>query len=180
MVARARALNVAVMAGVVMLGGGAAAFAAGASGPHHGSAIHSAAVTDSSTDSSTESSTDPVDSTTTSVEDTTTTSFGDTTTTSTLDTTTTTTFDPTTSTTVPCNHGHDVSEVAHNAPRGHGNEHGKAVSAAAHDKCHHDGEGADDQVGNDDQDGEHTPPTGLVPPAVHDHGHGHGHAGAND
>ena len=54
--------------------------------------------------------------------------------------TTTTTAVPTTA---PCNHGQDVSDVAHSAPRGHDagpGAHGKAVSTVAHEKCadHHD------------------------------------------
>ena len=64
----------------------------------------------------------------------TTTTSDPTTTTESTTTTTTTTLD-TTAPTTTCNHGADVSKVAHEAPRGHGNEHGKFVSAAAHQKC---------------------------------------------
>jgi cytoskeletal protein RodZ len=116
------------------------------------------------------------DSTTTSSDSTTSTSESTSTTSSTSTTTTTMHLDapkpgapPASSAT--CNHGADVSRVAHEAPRGHGNEHGKAVSAAAHLKC--DKNKAGDDAGESNESGgageTHGPPNKA--PKHKDNGH---------
>jgi hypothetical protein len=99
-----------------------------------------------------------------------------------------------TTTTLPCNHGSDVSAVAHSAPRGHDaphGEHGKEVSDAAHHKCDHAGDGNDqgedsnDQggdTGGDQGDAHGGPDTGAQHANSHSNGHasGGGDQGGND
>jgi hypothetical protein len=139
---------------------GGAAWAAAATLPAGGGS-HVQAAAD-------ESTTGDLGSTTTGDLETTTTGALETTTTGALETTTT--FDGTTSS-VPCNHGHDVSEVAHNTPPGPG--HGAAVSAAAHKKC----DKGDDESG-ESEGGRHGPPADAGHQgAEHSNGHGHGHDG---
>jgi hypothetical protein len=135
MLGRQRLLKVA-SATVVALLSGTAAYAAttATTGSAHARA-HASEVSESSTSSTDDTSTS--ESTTSSTEETTTTEA-----TTTTNGDTSTTVAPNTPTTT-CNHGADVSRVAHEAPRGNGNEHGKAVSAAAHQKCDHTA-GADD------------------------------------
>jgi hypothetical protein len=148
---------------------GGAAFAAAATLPAgSGSQVHASA----------DESTTGVDDSTTTTGDLETTTTGDLETTTTGDLETTTTFDGTT-TSVPCNHGHDVSEVAHNTPPGPG--HGAAVSEAAHKKCDK-GDDEGDEAGSDDQgeneDGPHGPPADAGHQgAEHSHGQGHAHGG---
>jgi hypothetical protein len=148
---------------------GGAAFAAAATLPAgSGSQVHASA-DESTTGVDDSTTTGDLGSTTTG--DLETTSTGDLETTTTGDLETTTTFDGTT-TSVPCNHGHDVSEVAHNTPPGPG--HGAAVSAAAHKKCDKGDKGDDE---GDDESGE---TDGRPADAGHqgvEHSHGHGHGG---
>jgi hypothetical protein len=101
---------------------------------------HSSRANTTEIDGSTTSSIDETTSTESTTTEATTTSDSTTTTESTTTTTTTLATTPTTGT---CNHGADVSKVAHEAPRGNGNEHGKAVSAAAHQKCNGSDDAAD-------------------------------------
>jgi hypothetical protein len=120
---------------VSVLSGGAAWGMTAATASVHPSRVHPSEIDGSTTSSVDETTTS--ESTTT--ESTTTT---DSTTTTESTTTTTTTLDATPPPST-CNHGADVSKVAHEAPRGHGNEHGKAVSAAAHLKCGDAADGAE-------------------------------------
>ena len=132
---------------------GGASIAAAAVAPSSGSS-HNLAVDESTTVAPDGSTTTvaPDDSTTTvAPDDSTTSTTVDESTTTTIDESTTTTVDESTTTTTappttPCNHGADVSDVAHSAPRGHDagpGAHGKAVSAIARAKCadHHEDEG---------------------------------------
>jgi len=130
---RQRFLKVASAVVVSLLSGGAAWGMTAATASSHASRVHPSEI-----DGSTTTSVDETSSTESTTTESTTTSDPSTTTESTT-TTTTTTLD-TTAPTTTCNHGADVSKVAHEAPRGHGSEHGKLVSAAAHQKCN----GADD------------------------------------
>jgi hypothetical protein len=148
MIARIRAAKVATVTIAVLAFGSAAAWAAaGDNAPD---------TTDTELEETTTSSSD-VDSTTDPTVDDSTTSS------SLVDETTTTSFDDSTTTTVDtappteCHHGHNVSEVARNAPRGHGNQHGKAVSEAAHQKCPtaEDGDDADDDEAEESAESEH-------------------------
>ena len=141
--------------------------------PGGGSQVHASA--DESTTGVDESTTTgDLESTTTGDLETTTT--GDLETTTTGDLETTTTFDGTT-TSVPCNHGHDVSEVAHNTPPGPG--HGAAVSDAAHKKC----DKGDDEATRPEATTRartktvtHGPPADAGHQGV-EHSHGHAHGG---
>ena len=105
-----------------------------------------------------------------------TTTTADESTTTTVDEPTSTTTEPVTTTTVgtpssaPCNHGANVSQVAHDAPRGHDAEpgaHGKAVSAAAHEKC--PGKTGDDDAAEPDD----SPRAGTEKPKSHGPGGPH-------
>jgi cytoskeletal protein RodZ len=130
MLGRQRLVKVLSAVIVSLLSGGAAWGVTASTASPHGSSAST------EVDSSTSSSIDETSSTeasTTTTEDSTTTTEASTTTTVAEDTTTP--LEPTTPVTGECNHGADVSWVAHEAPRGDGNEHGKAVSDAAHQKC---------------------------------------------
>ena len=117
MLGRQRLIKVLSAVVVSVLSGGAAWGMTNVATPSSHSV--SAADVDSSTSTSVDDTTS-TESTTTTTEDTTTTD--DSTTTTTEDTTTTTAVeDPTSG---ACHHGANVSRVAHEAPRGHGNEHG--------------------------------------------------------
>ena len=146
MLGRQRLIKVVSAVAVSVLSGGAAW------GMTNATSSHSSRVAATEVDSSTSSSVDATsstESTTSTTEETTTT-----------DESTTTTEETTTSVSTPastaptCNHGAEVSRVAHEAPRGHGNEHGKAVSEAAHHKCD-DGAEAADQDTQSDVESEH-------------------------
>jgi hypothetical protein len=144
MLGRQRLIKVVSAIAVSVLSGGAAW------GMTNVVTSHSSRVAATEVDSSTSSSVDETSST----ESTTTTEA-----TTTTDDSTTTTQETTTSVAAPtstpatCNHGADVSRVAHEAPRGDGNEHGKAVSEAAHQKCEHAADSADsaDAADHDEQ-----------------------------
>jgi cytoskeletal protein RodZ len=137
MLGRQRLIKVVSAIAVSVLSGGAAW------GMTNVATSHSSRVAATEVDSSTSSSVDETsstESTTSTTEETTTTD----------DSTTTTQETPTsvaapTSTPATCNHGAEVSRVAHEAPRGHGNEHGKAVSEAAHQKCEQGGDAKSDK-----------------------------------
>ena len=151
---------------------GGAAWAAAAVMPPAASG-HVGALDETTTVASDSTSSTVADSTSSTVVDETTTTVADETTTTTTVPETTTTVGGTTPTTVACNHGANVSKVAHEAPRGHDaapGAHGKAVSAAAHIKCPGQGDGTDD----DGESGDDVPST-TVPGAATAHGHGHGH-----
>ena len=126
---------------VAALACGGVAWAAAAVGPAPGP--HRAGAESETTVDPESSTTTDAGVTTTSNDDSTTTSVAADTTTSTGVTTTST--EPETTTTAggatpagPCNHGEDVSRVAHSAPRGQDGPpgaHGAAVSAVAHENC---------------------------------------------
>jgi len=150
---------------VSLLSGGAAWGVTASTASSHASS--ESTEVDSSTSSSVEV-TSSTDASTTTTEDSTTTTEASTTTTA---ETTPTPLAPTTPVTGECNHGADVSRVAHEAPRGDGNEHGKAVSAAAHQKCEKTdasdagaetdaGEEADAPEAHDDASEKHAPESG--------------------
>jgi hypothetical protein len=131
MLGRQRLIKVVSAIAVSVLSGGAAW------GMTNVATSHSSRVAATEVDSSTSSSVDETSSTeatTSTTEETTTT---DDSTTTTQETPTSVAAPAPTSTPATCNHGAEVSRVAHEAPRGHGNEHGKAVSEAAHQKCDH-------------------------------------------
>jgi hypothetical protein len=131
-----RLIKVASAVIVSLLSGGAAwGMTAAATASSHASRVHPSEI-----DGSTTSSVDETSSSESTTTESTTTSDPTTTTES-----TTTTVDATPPA-GSCNHGADVSKVAHEAPSGHGNEHGKAVSAAAHLKC--DGQDGTDDAGD--------------------------------
>ena len=126
---------------------GGATIAAAAVAPTGGSR-HNLAVDESTTVGSDPTTTTVDDSTTTTVDDSTTTTVDESTTTTVDEVTTTTMATPTAS----CNHGQEVSDIAHRAPRGHDappGAHGKDVSAIAHEKC---GDHADDEGDAADDD----------------------------
>jgi hypothetical protein len=150
---------------------GGTAFAAAATLPAgDGSRVHAAA----------DESTTGVDESTTGVDETTTAGDLETTTTGDLETTTTGDLETTTTfdgTSVPCNHGHDVSEVAHNTPPGPG--HGAAVSDAAHQKCDkgdHEADDEGDDESGEDESGTHGPPADAGHQGA-EHSNGHAHSG---
>src|SRR3954468_19809873 len=178
MIGKALTRKVAATAIAAFMCGGAA-WAAAATLPAGGGSRVQASADESTTGVDESTTTGDLETTTTGDLETTTT--GDLETTTTADLETTTPFGGTT-TPVPCNHGHDVSEVAHNTPPGPG--HGAAVSEAAHKKCDKGDHEGDDQDGDDqgeNEDGDHGPPAKPGHQGVeHSHGHGHGGDGQSD
>jgi hypothetical protein len=132
---------------------GGVAWASATMVPVHGGPQRSGAASETTVDPGSSTTTDTGvstttvdDSTTTTVEAGTTTTTGATTT-STEPVTTTTVLGPTSP--APCNHGEDVSRVAHTAPRGQDGPpgaHGAAVSAVAHEQCADAGDHDDDST----------------------------------
>jgi hypothetical protein len=132
---------------------GGVAWASAAVVPAHGGPHRAGAESETTVDPGSSTTTDAGASTTT-IDDSTTTTVEAGTTTTTGATTTST--EPETTTTVggstpsvPCNHGEDVSRVAHTASRGQEGPpgaHGAAVSAVAHEKCADAGDHDDDST----------------------------------
>jgi cytoskeletal protein RodZ len=157
MLGRQRLIKVVSAIAVSMLSGGAAWGMTAATSSHSpraaGTEVESSTSSSVDETSSTESTTSTTEATTTTDDSTTTT---DDSTTTTEETTTTLATTPT-SGPAPCNHGAEVSRVAHEAPTGDGNEHGKAVSEAAHHKCGDAADAADaaDPTEKSDVESEH-------------------------
>ncbi|MCU1468318.1 MAG: hypothetical protein JWM72_4246 [Actinomycetia bacterium] len=153
---------------------GGVAWASAAMAPAPGAPHRADAVSETTVDSESSTTTNAGASTTTIDNSTTTTIEADNTTSTDV---TTTSSEPQTTTTVsgpkstaPCNHGDDVSRVAHTAPRGHDGlpgAHGAAVSTVAHQKCANPG------------DNEKDPQSVLAPrahtPSQSTHVHSHKH-----